>query len=72
MTSRILMDREDEAENFYMIRRFSDQVRTKDEPLARSFVAKVDSDVERERRGKYHAAEIVTGLFGQALQDPNQ
>lgn len=74
MASTAVMEKEDEAENFYMIRRFSEIVRgstRKDEPLGVSFVAKVDLDVERDKKGKFYVEEAFTGIFGEAGEDPN-
>lgn len=66
------MKNEDDIENLYIVRRYSEIVR-KDlqyEPLSQGLAAKVDSDAERERKGKYYMEEASTGMFGEVGQDP--
>ncbi len=63
---------EDDVENLFIVRRYSEIVREEmqDEPLSKGPAAKVDADAERERRGKYIMEEGLTGLFGEIGQDP--
>jgi hypothetical protein len=63
---------EDDVENLFIVRRYSEIVRgdMQDEPLSQGLAAKVDSDAEREKKGKYYMDEALTGLFGESGQDP--
>jgi hypothetical protein len=64
--------KEEDIENLFIVRRYSEIVRDdkQDEPLSQGLAAKVDSDAERERKGKYYVNEALTGMFGEIGQDP--
>lgn len=63
---------QDDAENFYIVRRFSEIVRDEmaHEPLAQGLAISVDADAEREDRGKYYVDKGVKGLLGDNASDP--
>jgi hypothetical protein len=65
------MNNEDDVENLFIVRRYSEIVRgdMQDEPLSQGLALKVDSDAERERKGKYYMEEPLTGMFGELGQD---
>lgn len=57
---------QDDAENLYLVRRYSEIVRDEmsDEPLSQGLAAKVDADIEREKKGKFLAEDAVMNLLG--------
>ena len=64
----------DEPGNLYLVRRYSEIIRGEmaDEPLSQGLAVKVDSDLERERKGKYSFEEAMKGLFGEDTTDPQK
>lgn len=64
---------QDDAENFYIVRRFSEIVRDEmaDEPLSQGLAIRVDAEAEREHKGKYYVDGAIKGLLGDDASDPN-
>jgi hypothetical protein len=62
----------DDPGNLYLVRRYSEIIRMEmaDEPLSQGLAAKVDSDRERESRGKLYLEEAMKGMFGEDGTDP--
>lgn len=67
-----MSDPTDESGNLYLVRRYSEVIRGEmaDEPLSQGLAVKVDSDLERERKGKYYLEEAMKGIFGEDGTDP--
>ena len=65
------VNNEDDVENLFLVRRYSEIVRgdMQDEPLSQGLAVKVDLDAQRERKGKYYMEESLTAMFGELGQD---
>jgi hypothetical protein len=63
---------QDDVENLYLVRRYSGVVREEmvDEPLSQGLKLKVDSDLERERKGKFYVEEVIKSMLGEDVLDP--
>ncbi|CAG8951357.1 hypothetical protein HYFRA_00007268 [Hymenoscyphus fraxineus] len=64
--------REENAENFFLVRRYSERIRDElpNEPLSQGLAVKVDSEAERQHKGKYYIDEAMKGMFGEDGTDP--
>ena len=67
-----MADPKSDSENLYLVRRYSEVTRGEmaDEPLSQGLAAKVDSHLERERKGKFYLEEAMKGMFGEDGTDP--
>ncbi|CAG8980773.1 hypothetical protein HYALB_00012873 [Hymenoscyphus albidus] len=64
--------REENAENFFLVRRYSERIRDElpNEPLSQELAVKVNSEAERQHKGKYYIDEAMKGMFGEDGTDP--